>query len=592
MLKLMPKDLKALLKAALGEIECDLALTNGKVVNVFTGEILDATVYIYDGFIAHVDYDTPQDLISVPVKEIVDVKGQYITPGFLDSHMHIESTMLTPRNFAKAAIPSGTTTVITDPHEIGNVLGVPGVRYMHDSSADLPMRQLIDAPSCVPAVPGMENAGADFQAPEIREILQMERVVGLAEVMDFLAVIHGEDRILDILEEARKAGVYIQGHIPGVSGRMLSAYLCAGPISDHENRLGHEALEEYRLGMYVDMRESSMTKNVEELWGTLKNSRYYDTLCLCTDDVESDDLLHVGHINAVARKAIEHGMDPIDAIKSCTINTAREIRMERLGAIAPGYVADINIIPDLKELWPSRVYFEGKLVAKDRQLVVDIPDQTYEIEEINTMHIGDLTADDFKLKAPIENGTVKINYMHYPSHDASVTELKSMDIEVKDGLLQLPHDDMKFVAVVNRHGKNNIALAVVEGIGLLRGALASTVSHDSHNLTIVYDTPEYALLCANTLKECGGGLCTVADNEVLGLLPLPIGGLLSKVDAVETSKLADKLKEVDRSVGLTDIPNPLLRIAVLALPVIPYVKMSDLGMIEVITKRFVPVFAE
>jgi len=590
-MKLMPKDMKKLLKAALGEIECDFVLTNGKVVNVFTGEILDAAVYVYDGFIAHVEYNEP-DKITSPVKEIIDCKGQYILPGFLDAHMHIESTMLTPRNFAKVCVPAGTTTVITDPHEIGNVMGIPGVKYMHDSAADLPMRQLIDVPSCVPAVPGMEFTGADFQYKEIRELFKLERVVGLAEVMDFLAVIFAEDRMQKILKEANDADVYIQGHAPGVSGRMLSAYLCGGPHTDHESRMASEALEKYRLGMNIDMRESSMTKNVEELWNGLKHSRYFDTLCFCTDDVESADLLTVGHINAVARRAIEEGMNPIDAIKSMTINTAREIRMERLGAIAPGYVADINVVPDLKELWPSQVYFEGKKVAEDRKLLVKIPEEHYEIEDINTMNLPDLTVEDFILKPPVENGHVKINYMHYPTHDSAITELKQMYIEVKDGKFILPHDDMKYVAVINRFGKKHIALAFVEGIGLMEGTMAATVSHDSHNLTIVYDTPKNALIAANALKECGGGLCSVAEGEVLGLLPLPIGGLLSKVGAEETSVLADRLKEVDRKLGLTEIPNPLLRIAVLALPVIPFVKMSDMGMIEVTTKTFVPVFPE
>ncbi|MCR5372740.1 MAG: adenine deaminase, partial [Solobacterium sp.] len=266
--------------------------------------------------------------------------------------------------------------------------------------------------------------------------------------------------------------------------------------------------------------------------------------------------------------------------------------MERLGAIAPGYAADINVVPDLKELWPSQVYFEGKKVAEDRKLLVKITEKHYEIEDINTMNLPDLTVEDFILKPPVENGHVKINYMHYPTHDSALTELKQMYIEVKDGKFILPHDDMKYVAVINRFGKKHIALAFVEGIGLMEGTMAATVSHDSHNLTIVYDTPKNALIAANALKECGGGLCSVAEGEVLGLLPLPIGGLLSKAGAEETSVLADKLKEVDRKLGLTEIPNPLLRIAVLALPVIPFVKMSDMGMIEVTTKTFVPVFPE
>lgn len=591
MLKILPKDTKALLEAALGRRTCDLVITNGRIVNVFTGEILPGDIYIYDGFIAHVEYAHP-GTIDAPAKEVVDAQGQYIIPGLLDAHMHVESTMLTPRHFAAVVIPSGTTTVITDPHEMANVFGVDGVRYMHDSAEGLPMRQLINIPSCVPAVPGRECAGAAFGAREVEELAGLERVVGLAEIMDFPGVIHGDERMLSEMDAARKHGLYLQGHAPMVSGRLLSAYLCGGPCTDHESSQAQEALEKYRLGMHIDMRESSMTKNVQEIWKGLRNSRYLDTLCICTDDREAGDLLKVGHINDVLRIAIAQGMDPVDAVKSATINNAREIKMDNLGAIAPGYAADLCILPDLKTMNMHQVYFAGRKVAEDGKLLVEIEEKTYPLEDRNSMNIKELKAADFQLRAPIENGTVTCNYIAFPSKVTAYTVQKMGAFQVRDGLVQLPGEDFKFVAVVNRYGLDHIALAIVEGVGNNTGALASTVSHDSHNLTIVYDTPEDALLCAQTLKACGGGMTTVNHGEVLATLPLPIGGLLSKLDAEGTAALAAKMKEADRSIGLTECPNPLLRIAVLALPVAPEIKMSDLGMVDVATQNFVPLFPD
>lgn len=261
-MKLQVKNKSEFLKAARGEVLNDLALINGQIVNVFTGEIRTGNVYVSQGFICHVDYHNEE----VKAKEIVDVSGKFVVPGFIDSHVHIESSMLTPRNFAKAVLPWGTTTVITDPHEIGNVWGIEGVRYMHECADDLPMRQLIDIPSCVPSVPGLEFAGADFEADVIEKIAEMERVVGLAEVMDYLAVIYGEERMMKILETAEKKGIYIQGHGPGLTGRLLSAYLCGGPVTCHETHHPKEANEKISQGMYLDTANSSIATNFDGIW--------------------------------------------------------------------------------------------------------------------------------------------------------------------------------------------------------------------------------------------------------------------------------------------------------------------------------------
>jgi len=542
---------------------------------------------VKDGFIAHVEIcelDGPYN-----AKEVFDGEGKYLIPGFVDAHVHIESSMMVPRNLAKVIVPHGTTTIIHDPHELANVYGVEGVRYMHDSAAGLPMRQLVDIPSCVPAVPGCENAGAEFFAEEIRELAKLERVVGLAEVMDFLGVMHGDDRMMDIIDAAEEAGLYLQGHAPSVSGRNLSAYLCGGPYTCHETRGSEEALEKLRMGMYVDARESSIVKNIEAIWNGVKDCKFFDTLTLCTDDRESDDLLHEGHMNAVARKAVACGMDPVAAIKSATINTAREIGVDHLGAIAPGYVADMVLTKDLTNFWADAVFFEGKLVAKDGKLVEPVEDMEFEIEKRNSMNLSEMCADDFTIKAPVENGTVKVNIMSYLSKDASMTVMRTVELPVENGKILLG-EDMAFVAVVNRYGKGTKALGIVKNFGHETGAIASTVSHDSHNLTIVYFDPNDAAVAANELIAQGGGMTAVKNGEVLNTLRLEVGGLMTTLNAEALTVEAAKMKEIERGMGITVPVNPLLRIVSLALPVIPEVKMSDLGLVNVADQTLIPLF--
>ncbi|WP_343208989.1 adenine deaminase [Anaerolentibacter hominis] len=590
-MKLKPRNQKKLLQAALGTIPSDLVIKNARVVNVFTGEILPGNVFLYDGFISHVEYGNLDDLNA---EKVYDANGQFIIPGLIDAHVHIESSMLTPRHFAEAVVPWGTTTVITDPHEIGNVWGIDGVKYMHDSASDVPMRQLIDIPSCVPAVPTIEVAGADFLAEQIRELVKLDRVIGLAEVMDFLAVIYGEDRMMEILKVAEDNGLYIQGHAPFLSGRMLSAYLCGGPNTCHESRRGDEAVEKMRQGMFVDMRESSISKNVTEIWNGVKNFKFFDTLCICTDDRESHEILEKGHINDVLKIAMEHGMDPILAIKSATINTAREIKLEHLGAVAPGYAADLVILPSITEMKPSAVFFEGKLVAENGVLLSPIEPRVFPIEEKNSMHVAvDLSPESFRIKAPVSDGRVKTNVMVFADYTLSSTDAVCEELPVKDGYLDISHDpDLKYVAVINRYGHKRMALHVVRHFGTDHGALASTVSHDSHNLTCVYDTPENAYLAVSELIQAGGGMCAVEDGKVLHTLRLNVGGLISSKPAAELAKDAAQMKEANRRLGLVQMPNPLLRIVTLALPVIPNAKMSDIGLVDVNTKEMIPLFAE
>lgn len=591
-MKLQPTDKRHLLKAALGTVPCDLLIKNAKLVNVLTGEIYPANVFVDSGMIAHVEYrDLNADLEKA--EQIIDAQGAYLIPGFIDAHEHIESSMMTPRNFARAVIPCGTTTVITDPHEIANVWGMDGVRYMHDASQDLPMRQLLDIPSCVPAVPGMENAGAEFLASEIHELSRLERVVGLAEVMDFVGVALGDQRMMDIIEAAESHGLYLQGHAPAQRGRILSAYRCGGPNTCHETADPESALEKLRSGIFVDARDSSILKNVKDIWSGVKDIRFFDQLCFCTDDREADEILRHGHVNDVVRSAISCGMDPVTAIKSATYNTAREAHIDNLGAVAPGFAADFLLVDDLRELTPSHVFFAGKLVAENGKLTVSIPDKSFPLEHRNSVCVRDLTIEDFVLKASTSDGTASINLLDYPDPVMPFTVHSIADVTVKDGKVLLDGTDMKYVAVVNRHqGHDTIGLGAVRGFGIKKGALASTVSHDSHNLTIVYDTPENALLAARALIRCGGGMCAVENGSVLHTLELPLAGLMSLKPAEELAVSCQAMKNAERHLGLTALENPLLRIVTLALPVVPELKMTDLGMVDVLRKELVPLLAD
>ncbi len=588
MYQIRVKDRKALIAAAMGKVESDLKITNAKIVNVFTGEILDGSVYVKDGFIAHVAYGNVDD--DLPYKEVYDAKGMYLIPGLIDSHVHIESSMLTPYNFAKLVIPWGTTTVITDPHEIGNVLGQAGVKYMHDVSEELPMRQFIDIPSSVPSVKGgLEYANAEFYKEDIAELAKLDRVIGLAEVMDYLAVINGEDWMMDIIETALDNNLYLQAHAPGLKGKALSAYLCGGPRSDHETRDSSEAYEKLKLGMHVDARDSSMAKNVVAILEGIKGTKYYDTFSFCTDDRECDDILKCGHLNDVINNAIDHGMDPVLAIKCATYHAAREAEIKNLGAIAPGYAADMILLEDIKHIDPKRVYVRGELVAEDHELLVDIKHDEHQIEKTNTVNLkADLSVDDFILKAPIENGKVTLNVMVYNEEAVSTTHLEKIEVEVKDHKLVLP-EGLMYVAILNRYGRGNMAVHVLKNFGMKHGALGSTVSHDSHNLAIVYDDPNDAYKVAMDIKEANGGMSAVLNGETLYTLALPLAGLMSLKEGKELYLESEKMKEADRKLGMTQ-ENPLLRIATIALPVIPDVKMSDVGCIDVNTKTFIPLF--
>lgn len=583
------KKRKELVEVALGKREADIVLKNGNLINVFSGEIYKANIYIYDKYIANV-VECNLDTITLG-KNIIDIDGKFVSPGFIDSHVHIESSHLTPVNFARAVLPKGTTTIIADPHEIANVLGVNGVKYMIENSKDVPMNQYYLIPSCVPSVVGLENAGAEFDDIEIEKMLDLPRVLGLGEVMDFVGVINQSDRMTKIVETAIKKGMFVQGHAPELIGNELSAYICGGPISCHETRDGRQALDKIRKGMYVDARESSISKNINSIVENIKHMKSPRNLTLCTDDREPRDILEVGHINDCVRVAVKAGLDPIEAIRATTLNTAQEYKLDKIGAIAPGYFADIVVLDNLVDFNVLKTFWQGKLIAENDSLVVEINSPKLDIEHLNSVYVGELSEDDFKIKSPIQNGEIEIEVLSYLTKERSITDRKTMLVKAKDGFIDISENsNLNFVAIVNRHNlNNNIALAVVENFYLKEGGVGTTYSHDSHNLTIIFNKPNEALAITKKIKELGGGIVTSENGEITGILPFPIAGMLSDQPAEILAKEISQMNTILRKMGIKSA-SPITRPSTLALIVIPNAKMSDLGLIDVKEQKVINLF--
>lgn len=590
-----PMNRNELVEAAIGSRPLDLVIKNIKLVNVFTGEIYPAEIGIHGRFIAHIsaEPDNPSGTLEpLDAKNTFNGKGMFAIPGLIDPHLHIESTMMTPANFSAAVLPTGTTTVVTDPHEVANVLGKQAVYYMHAASENLPMRQFILVPSCVPASPGLENAGAALEASDIAEMLQWERVIGLGEIMDFAGVISNDNRIGDIIREAEKHNGFLQGHAPRLTGRKLSAYLCGGPVSDHEVSLGNEAREKIRQGMQINARESSMSRNMSEIINAVRSFPItLSNLTLCTDDREPEDILKEGHMNHVVSCAIEAGLDPVVAVRCATLNAAREIGIENLGAIAPGYVADLVVTPSLEDIKPHAVFFEGKKVAQDGRMTVEIPRASFPIEQTNTIHLTPPEESIFRIPAPQKNGQVATRVIVYQSLDSNITEFAIEQLPIKDGYLDISHDaDLKYVAILNRHkGFSNYSVGVVRNFGTQKGTVASTIAHDCHNLNIVYATPQEASLAAKELIQSGGGIVCVEQDKILAHLELPIFGLLSPLSCQELADHIPAVKKAYNSLGLKS-KNPLLRTAVISLSVIPMARITDKGLVSVMEAEHVPLF--
>lgn len=579
---------RKLIETALGKREATLKIENANLINVFSGEIYMANIYLCDEYIADV-VEIENDKLKKS-KVTIDLKGKYIAPGFIDSHLHIESSHLTPYYFAEAVIPKGTTTIIADPHEICNALGEEGLDYMLEASENLPMNQYFLVPSCIPSVVGLETTGAEFTANNIDKMLDKDRILGLGEVMDFVGVIHSDKRMEDIIDVAYKKDKFLQGHSPEVTGDNLSAYLCGGPVSCHEVRNGFHAKEKIRKGMVVDARESSISKNITSIVENIKDFKSPRNFTLCTDDREPKDILEKGHINDCVRVAIKAGLEPIEAIRAVTLNPAQIYGLEKLGAIAPGYKADMVVIDNLKDINIEKVFYKGKLVAENDKMLVNIPKPNIKVENKNTVIIKNFKEEDFKIKAPINEGTIDIIGMEYVAKDRSVTRKKTFSVNVKNGYVDLTGTNLNFVAIINRYQNNdNIALAVVENFYINKGAVGTTYSHDSHNMTIIYNNAKDAEIISKRLAQIGGGVVLVEDQKVIDEVPFPIAGMLSKKSAKDLSIDIKRMNLTLKTYGI-ESDSPITRPSTLALIVIPEVKMSDLGLIDVINQKIIKQF--
>ena len=590
MKRLTSDERKELVDAAMGRKKFDLLIKNVNLVNVFSGEIYQAEIGIFNGYIAHVEKMDTGTSLEADAENIYDGKGLYAVPGFLDSHVHIESSMLTPYNFAKVVIPKGTTAIVTDPHEIANVMGIEGVKYMIEAGKDVPMYQYTLSPSCVPAVPGLEEAGAVFGKNEVEEILNLDRVLGVAEVMDYYGVIYNSDRMKEILDLAHERGCFIQGHFFSENERELSAYLCAGPISNHEIMTGNDARRAIRAGMIVDARESSFARDTKAIVEEIKDFHSPPNFTLCTDDREPKDIETKGHVNDCIRVAVKSGLDKIDAIRAVTINTADAYGLKMLGAIAPGRIANINLVDNLEDIGVKSVFFEGDLVAENDELLVEIASKDFPLEKMNSVHLDNFTEDMMRIKAPIESGKRKVRVIKYQDLYTLLTDMSVEEVSVKNGYITLEdRKDLNFIAIFNRYkGKDNYSVGIISNFHLKEGALAGTVSHDCHNLTVVYTNTDDGVRVVEEIQKIGGGV-VYGNGERLDKVELPIAGLISPREAEEIIPLIENMDERLREAGIV-FDNPIMRLATAALPVIPFIKITDLGLVDVVKQEFLDLF--
>jgi adenine deaminase len=579
-----------LIEAARGDRPLDTVIKNVNLINVFTCEIYPADIGIYGDRVALVG---PANVFDLQAKKVIDGTGKWASPGFVDSHLHIESTMVTPANYAAAVLPFGTTTSIIDPHEIANVMGMEGVRYMVEASEGLPLRVYISIPTCVPSVPGKETSGADFGADKIAEMLTWPRVIAEAEVMDYMGVVKGSPRMTAIVQAGLDANVTIQGHSPLLMGRDLNAYAAAGIDNDHELRRGNEGLEKLRLGILPLLKLGSFGNHIKNILPTIKEVPFLE-IALCTDDVHPGDIIEHGHMNRVIKEVISHGIDPARAFRYATLVGARNYALKDHGAIAPGYLADIVLLTDLEDVVVSDVFVNGKQVSKNGKLIISIPEPKVSIKSTNSVQLHTpLTLDMFTLKAPIKEGEVDVNTIVY--EPSRLTHLDVLTIPVVDYQLQLDalDTDMCFITVVPRHGqKHSPQTVVLKGLEWRRGTMAMTIAHDSHNLIVAGHDPSDMLLAARELEKCGGGVAFVDKGKVLGKVELPLAGLMSSKPVSDLAVEIAALDEIARRLGV-EAPSPALAIVGLALVVAPRIRVSDLvGLFDTLEQIAVPIFSK
>lgn len=561
---------KSLIEVATGRKKADLVIENCNVVNVFSQEIIYGKLAISEGvFIGVGDYEGT---------EVIDGEGKYVVPGLIDSHVHIESSMGSPYQFARAVLPRGTTTVISDCHEIANVKGIEGIRYMIDSSENLPLDVYIMLPSCVPAT-SFETSGAILEAEDLEELMQHERVLGLGELMNYQGVVFTDEGILKKLELTDKYHKVVDGHGPIIKEKELNAYSLAGVKTDHECMNHKEVLDRLRNGIYIAVREGSAAKNLLDLVGSV-NSFNERRFTFCTDDRHPKDILQDGHIDNNIRLAIRGGVSPITAIRMATLNSAECYGLKNLGAIAPGYIADFIIVDNLTDFNVLKTFKKGNQIKDDWYTTIEEDKKLLDTVS-NSINIKDFVEEDLKIKLEASHAkTIKI--VGNSLFTENVTRL--VDIDKNGYYVHNDAVDILPIYVFERHkGTGNIGKGLIEGYGLKDGAIASTIAHDSHNLVVIGDNPVNVKIAVQKVIEIGGGLVIVKNGEVKGCLPLDIGGIMSSEDLETVSKGHEELNKIAiEELGINENVNAFMTLAFMALPVIPKLKITDKGLFDVV----------
>ncbi|PAE32975.1 adenine deaminase [Bacillus sp. 7884-1] len=556
------------ISVASGKEPADTVVKNGRIIDVFNGEIIEGDIAIVDGYFAGVG--------KYEGKHTVDANGRYVLPAFIDGHVHIESSLVAPSEFAKVLLPHGVTTVIADPHEIGNVLGAPGIQYILDSSENLPFDFYIMLPSCVPAT-NFENSGAILKAEDLKPFYQHPRVLGLAEVMNFPAVLHAEDDMLNKISDAKRFGKKVDGHAAGLSERDLNVYMAAGIVTDHESTTALEAKERLKSGMYLMIREGTVARDLRNLIPVV--NQYNSRRCLfVTDDKHLDDLVLEGSIDHNVRLAIAEGLSPITAIQMATINAAECFGLQEKGAIAAGYKADFSFVDDLETIRISQVYKDGMAVVQDGKLIIDGSNNHKNALE-ESVHFDDIVESN--LNIPLSSKKANIIEI---IPNSLITRHIAEEVDLCDqGLFQtsITADQLKLAVIERHHMTKQIGLGIVKGLGLKSGAIATTIAHDSHNLIIAGTNDRDMVLAANTIKKMQGGMIVIKDGQILASLELPIAGLMSDRPYREVYVSLNSLHIALEKIGANSHFNPFLTLSFLALPVIPELKLTDKGLFKV-----------
>nr|WP_206435555.1 adenine deaminase [Siminovitchia acidinfaciens] len=572
--------LKKRIDVAAKRVPADLVIKNGKVINVFTREIVTEDIAIVDGYIAGTG--------TFEGYETVDASGKYIVPGFIDGHVHIESAMVIPSEFSNVVLPHGVTTIVADPHEIANVSGTEGIDFMLKASEDIPLEVLLMLPSCVPATP-FENAGATLEHSDLEPYYSHPKVIGLGEVMDYPSVLYKDDKMLDKIMDASLKDKHIDGHASGIDADGINVYMSSGIRTDHECVTSEEALVRMRKGMYVMLREGSAAKDLITLLKAVNENNARRCLFV-TDDKHLDEIIDEGSIDFNVKTAIQEGLDPLLAIQMATLNAAECFGLKTKGAIAPGYEADFLLLNDLQTVDIDSVYKGGKLVAKDGDVIKPSKSSTAPPAIItDSVNISPVSLKDLKVKMSEGNmaNIIKIK------PKMIVTNHLIEEVDVIDGYFQpsIGKDQLK-IAVIERHYRTgNIGLGIIKGLGIKNGAIASTVAHDSHNIVAAGTNDDDLLKAIQATADMKGGLAVVEDRSLLASLPLPVAGLMSDKDYRVINEQIRELNDALVKIGCSMEFNPFITLAFLALPVIPELKLTDIGLFDVKTFQHIDIEA-